>query len=99
MPHRRTERTYMVFQALDNYADSVEKSHLRLAQFHFPNQSHQLVQNIGSVWYESLDLEIPIICDILELSACCNPDDVVIQRIFLVEKVVKDLIDERPTFI
>ena len=84
----------MVFQSLNETANSTQERHFCFGQLNFSNQCHEPCQDIRCERLESNYFELPLIGNILELSTSRDANDLVIERITVVKKMPKDFVDE-----
>ena len=96
MERGQRETTYVMFHPFDNDADAVQQGHLRLRQLNLLDERHEPAQDVRSVGQERGGGKLPLIRDVLELSACRHAYHLVVARIFGVEQVRKDLVHHRP---
>jgi hypothetical protein len=86
--------TYMVLHSLHNAADGIQQRHLRLLQLNLLHERHQSVYNNRGIRQEGVGVEFPLVCYILELSCCSDPNDLVVERVTAVHQMLIDLVDD-----
>lgn len=84
-----------MLQPLNQYADRIEESHLSLCELNLLYKPHQSGHDSLGEWHEMSWLKFPCICDFLELPSCRHSNDLIIERITCIEKMLEDLTNER----
>lgn len=82
-----------MLHSLDNQADGIQQRHLRLGKLDLLHQGHEPVECNLRVWQKGIGLELPLVCNGMELSSGCYSNNLVIQRVALVEEMLEDLVD------